>query len=160
MSSFIDFAADKFDKNQSESLRVSKSDLIRSLFTASQTLYWPDQLTPRLNSLIDQLFGLTSTEEKFYDKSKFESCQNWYLRKCYKSTFMPDLYVQSLSRALNERAIEEQPWLYKLLCLSIQNSHEQCLSPADRNTLLSDLVEIMPCLMRQEAQVLGHVRIP
>lgn len=67
---------------------------------------------------------------------------------------MPDLFVQTLVKAVNEKPIEHQPWVYKLILLALQNSHEHCLSQVCRNTLLSDLAEVLPCMMRQESEIL------
>ena len=45
--------------------------------------------------------------------------------------------------------------MYKLLLLSIQNSHSRTLTATNRNTLLSEIAEGLPCMMRQEALTLN-----
>jgi hypothetical protein len=37
----------------------------------------------------------------------------------------------------------------------VQNGHSQSLNSTNRNSLLSDLSEMMPCLMRQESATLN-----
>lgn len=41
-----------------------------------------------------------------------------------------------------------------MIILALQNRHELCLSQVYRNSLLSDLQEVLPCLMRQEPEIL------
>lgn len=57
---------------------------------------------------------------------------------------------------MNERPIDEQPWVYKLILLSLQNGHSTSLNSTNRNSLLSDLLEVMPCMMRQEETTLSY----
>lgn len=79
---------------------VTKSEFVMVLLYASQKAEWPEACDNLLDKLIDQLF---MTEQGLNFSA---SSENAYLMQAYKSTFMPDLYVQSLVKALNEKPID------------------------------------------------------
>jgi len=76
---------------------------------------------------------------------------NNYLQQIYKETFLADNLVQTLACFFNEKPAEACPTLYKLLLVVLVSP---ALSLENFKTLLSDIAEVLPCILRQERALL------
>lgn len=65
--------------------------------------------------------------------------------------FLPDNLVQSLSTFFNQRPAESCPTMYKLLLVTLVSPD---LKLENFKTLLSEISEVLPCILRQEADLL------
>ena len=88
----------------------------------------------------------------FFEKSKdglelteIDFCENSYLIEAYKSTFLQDNFVQTLSQFFNQKPVDSAPTMYKILLLVL---YGKGLALENRKTLLSEIAEVLPCMLR------------
>ena len=139
----------KDGKDKSDLIRITKSEL--AFLAIGHVRNYLDKLTPQtldcIDKIVDELY-FTKTEQdgqQVVMLKELSMSQNAYLLEAYKSTFLPDNMVQSLSHFFNERPAESSPAMYKLLILTLTSP---ALSLENYKTLLSELTEVLPCILR------------
>ena len=76
---------------------------------------------------------------------EFSSSQNGLLQ---------DNFVQTLSQFFNQKPADSSPTMYKILLLTL---HSNGLSLENRKTLLSEIAEVLPAILRQEKDLIAHL---
>ena len=97
-----------------------------------------------MDHFVDKLF-FSKTKEGKLVINEFEYSRNAYLIEAYKSTFLQDNFVQTLSQFFNQKPADSSPAMYKILLLTL---HGHGLSLENRKTLLSEIAEVLPCILR------------
>ena len=110
-----------------------------------------DQTLEVINSAIEEIFFSSATRGSELNLFKMEMSSNGYLLEAYKQTFLPDNLVQSLSFFFKNHPAESCPAMYKLLLIVVASPN---LSLENFKTLLSEITEVLPCLLRQEPELL------
>ena len=59
-------------------------------------------------------------------------------------------FVQTLSTFFNQNPADKSTFMYKVLILTLQTN---CLSSENKKTLLSEIKEVMPCIIRIEKEL-------
>ena len=133
-------------------VRVTRSELLFLTVYLLKTQI--DSLSPHslaaIDHTIDQVF-FKKGEDGVLDIFEMQISTNGYLLEAYKQTFLPDNLSQSLGKFFNERPVESCPTMYKLLLVILSSPN---LSLENFKTLLSEVAEVLPCILRQESDLL------
>jgi len=77
------------------------------------------------------------------------------LLRTHKEVFLESNFTSSVSRFLNEQPLSEVPFLYKVYLLALQIHGEKGISFEGRRSLISETIEVLPCIANQEKELLG-----
>ena len=84
-----------------------------------------------------------------------EMSQNVYLKQAYKEIFHSGSFVETISTFFNSEPADSCGTMYKILFSTVRSN---CLQTDQLKTLISEIKEVLPCVLRQEETLLRKTK--